>query len=287
MRFQFKLRITVICLVLAIGMLRLSYWQWERHLGKLDYIAEMEGRMKEEVTPLVGSLAALKTDPESMIYRRLAVSGELDFDREMVLRNRRVNDEPGVFLLTPMKIDGVDDARVIVNRGFVPLRHAKREDRKIFRDDPRRSFVALVKEGGTRRTLAPRDPEAGEGKQWVDAWLRVDIENMQKQLPYPVLPVYLEIMADNDPDAAREKIVKSSSGREELLFLGLRNDHLTRSREDLLAEYPIPAYDTVIPPGRHLGYVFEWAAMALATVLIGLVLQLRRPTQAHPSHAVS
>ena len=43
------------------------------------------------------------------------------------------------------------------------------------------------------------------------------------------------------------------------------------------AKYPIPVYDTVIPPGRHLGYVFEWAVMALMTFLICLILQFKRP----------
>jgi hypothetical protein len=42
------------------------------------------------------------------------------------------------------------------------------------------------------------------------------------------------------------------------------------------AEYPFPAYDTTPPPDIHIGYVYEWAFMALLTFLIGLVLQFRR-----------
>ena len=40
--------------------------------------------------------------------------------------------------------------------------------------------------------------------------------------------------------------------------------------------YPIPLFDTTPPPDIHLGYVYEWACMALMTLGIGLIAQFKR-----------
>ena len=42
-------------------------------------------------------------------------------------------------------------------------------------------------------------------------------------------------------------------------------------------QYPIPTYDITPPPDIHLGYVYEWAFMALLTLAIGIIMQLKRP----------
>jgi hypothetical protein len=88
-------------------------------------------------------------------------------------------------------------------------------------------------------------------------------------------------MSTEDPHNAQSQIVKSSAGKEELLIMGLA-DPAAGNRPDFdpNLSYPIPVFDTVLPAGRHLGYVYEWAIMAFATLLIGLVLQLRPPRRA-------
>jgi cytochrome oxidase assembly protein ShyY1 len=162
---------------------------------------------------------------------------------------------------------------VIVNRGFLPLQY--QDKRSDFQRETTASFVGLIKEPLTRRLFAPSDPPTGDGAPWVDAWLRVDLAKMQRQLPFPIEPFYLEIMATTDPAEAQAQIVTTSAGREELLVMGMASlgEHTKTARP--LTDYPIPVFDTVIPAGRHFGYVFEWAIMALVTLLICIVIQLR------------
>jgi cytochrome oxidase assembly protein ShyY1 len=196
-----------------------------------------------------------------------------------VLRNRKYSRVMGVHVITPLQLDH-SQSYVLVDRGFIPLSKSDSKQRTSFQKKARVDFVGLVKETVSRRFLAPHDPPAGQGFSWVDAWLRVDIESMQKQLPYALLPVFLEIMETQDAKAVEQKIVDSSaSGREEMFFLGSSENQVADlGHEDVgNGDYPIPVFDTVTPPDIHLGYVFEWAAMALLTVLICLVLQLRRP----------
>jgi len=256
-------------------MIRASVWQWDRHNQKQAYIQQMETRMQEAIAPLDEILSKSEPNWSSLPYRRVAVNGVYDFEHEVVLRNRMYDEKiAGVHVVTPLKIDG-SHSYILVNRGFIPLEEAQRSKRKIFQRSSNAHFIGLIKESAYRRFLAPKDDDAGAALPWVDSWLRVDIDSMSKQLPFKPLPIYLEIMSDTNPKAAEKEIVKASNGREELLVLGLKGvmDGTKTSRP--ISDFPIPAYDPVIPAGRHLGYVYEWATMALMTFLIAIILQLR------------
>lgn len=279
MKLYFSKTVTGIGLVLIALMLRASYWQWERHLEKQAYIQELDRRLAMPIVLLGELLSRKDTDWDILLHRRVLVQGQYDFQHEMVLRNRRHDDKPGVFVLTPMKLSG-DSNAIIVSRGFLPLDRSSPEARKEFQHGPEAQFVGLIKAPVQPRFfLAPQDPDPAGG--WVDAWLRVDVERMQQQLPYPVLPFFVEVMSTVEHDQVKELMIQSKSGRDELLLLPLRADALNaNSPSDAatshdLEHFPVPVFDTVIPPGRHFGYVFEWALMALVTLLICIILQLR------------
>ena len=271
-RFVFSWKITVIGIVLVAGMLKASYWQWNRHLQKQEYINSLHQRLEQEPSPILDFSDV--RDISSILHRRVVVSGSFDFENEVILRNRRFAGEPGVHLITPLKIDN-SDARVLVNRGFVPLSDSKPESRKKYNTPQHVTFIGLIKESMKRRNLAPKDPQISADNLRVDAWLRVDIKNISKQLPYELLPYYLEVVESNDLTAVAEEIVATKSGREELLFLPLRSLDPNQDESILPNSFPVAVFNTVIPPGRHLGYVYEWAIMAAVTFLICLVLQLR------------
>jgi surfeit locus 1 family protein len=268
--FYFRPRTTVICLLFALLFARLSYWQWERHQHKLTLIAEMKARVGLEPVPL-SSLASEKSW-DSHLFRRVRVEGTFDFAHEMVLRNRRFKGNAGVFVLTPLKIAGSDQT-VLVNRGFLPLSRASRVDRSIYHMPASTRFLGLIKEPSSRRFLAPADPPAGPSLPWVDAWLRVDLESIQKQLPYPLLPIYLETVDDLNPHTVEQEMIKESSEREEILSLA--NRQAVKVTDLSHHQLPIPIYDTYVSAGRHLGYVFEWGGMSVVTLLIAVILQLR------------
>ena len=281
MKLYFRPRTTIVCVLLMTGMVRASFWQWDRHLQKLEYIKRMDQRLEEKVallSSIIPTQNPLQEESwEPLIRRRVEVSGTYDFTKEMVLRNRRLDGAAGVYALTPLLIDGTNQ-RVIVNRGFIPLSISSQGKRTEFQSEGQVHFIGIIKEPTTRRFfLAPTDPETGPGKPWVDAWLRVDIAAMARQLPYPILPIQLEIMTTENIETAKNEIVRSGGGREELLIMGLKGEKVALPDVRPGLKYPVPAFDTVIPPGRHLGYVYEWAIMAGVTFLIMIILQLRPP----------
>lgn len=272
-KFNFSLKITITCLVLILAMLRASYWQWTRHLEKQEYIKKMQERLEEPIL-LINNLFNTK-QVDDVVYKRVFVSGEYDYAKEITLANRRYNDQAGKYIITPLKIDN-SNKYVLVNRGFVPLHLSKKEERKDFQNEKFASFVGLVKEGLEKKSfLAPKDPKPETGK-FFDNWLRVNVNELEKQTKYPLLPFYVEIMNTVDKDEALKQIVKSSTGKSEMFLLPMQAKNLEAKGSSPTTNYPIPIFDTVIPAGRHFGYVFEWAFMALGLFIAGFILQLRR-----------
>jgi cytochrome oxidase assembly protein ShyY1 len=289
---HFSWYITGTALVLMLIMSGLSYWQWTRHLEKLDLIKAMDQRLLLPPVPIQNYSKEINSDPpinseisnempawKSLVHRRLIIEGDYDYEHEMVLRNRRYANQPGVMILTPLKIKDTDQW-ILVNRGYVPLNLADRQNRLQFQKNSGTvSFVALIKEDNPRKFLAPQDPPAGSNFPWVDAWLRVDLGNINKQLPFRLLPIYCEVMPSDDIAKIKHDILSSESSKNEMLSLVARSatssSNLNQQHFDL-SKLPIPVNDLIIPPGRHLGYVFEWLILAFLTGFIAFILQLRR-----------
>jgi surfeit locus 1 family protein len=281
MNFRFSYKVTLVTAALSIGMVCASIWQWKRHLQKeilIDHLHETLTRPPIPLADLLGS----SPNWNDLTFRRVRVSGSFDFDREVLLRNRSLDGRAGVHVITPLKID-TTDAYVLIDRGFIPIGREDPEARKRYRSAERAELFGLVKSSMAQKFMAPPDPPAGNGNPWVDRWLRVDITEIQRQLPYPLLPIYLETMSDPEDPLLASKIVREgSAGRNDVLTLSGQGkvENFGMDSPDTL--YPVPTYDITPPPDIHLGYVYEWAFMALLTILIGVVMQLKRPAQRAP-----
>lgn len=248
----------------------------------MAYIEVLNARVAEPVVPFFEILKQVEQgrDWSEFTFRRVEVVGEYDFAHEMSLRNRRFEETPGVLILTPLLPSQDSKKSLLVSRGFIPLQRAAKIERARFQHSKEARFIGLIKEGSERRFLAPSDPPTGSGLPWVDGWLRVDLAGMSKQLPYELLPIYVELMDINVGQNLESDVVKSASGRSDVLSLVKSGAVVSSGDLDVPdSALPIAAYDTVVPPGRHLGYVYEWAFLAALTLLIGLILQLRRGPQ--------
>lgn len=274
--FRFSWKISVIALLLIVGMLRLSYWQWERYLVKEELLEELDKRLHLPVTEL-NPLLSDDLNPPALLHRRVLVRGTWDFQHEIVKRNRKdEGDGPGVHVITPFRL-AENNKYLLVNRGFIPLSVQSKEKRKQFQKNIPTEFVGLVKLSETPRwSIAPKDPPAGGDNEWIDAWLRIDIKQIEKQFPYKLLPIHIEMMSSTDPKNIEEALVLNSKSREEIFYLNDNTQKVSTGELNPERTYPIKAFSTVVPSATHLLYVFEWAAMALMTFLICLILQLKR-----------
>jgi surfeit locus 1 family protein len=109
-RAVFALAIPLACAALFV---RLGIWQLSRLHEKRVFNAELSSRLAAPLT----DVTALPGDTAAGHYRRVAASGAMLYDRDVVYAGRSHEGSPGVDLLTPMKIDGHDTV-VMVNRGW-------------------------------------------------------------------------------------------------------------------------------------------------------------------------
>ncbi|RMD87180.1 MAG: SURF1 family protein [Candidatus Dadabacteria bacterium] len=275
MRFKFSLKVTLIAVLAATLMLRASLWQWRRYKEKVKLVAKIEKSLSFKPVPLADIAEDSLT---SMEFRRVTVRGTFDYSSEVIVRNRQHEGVGGVYLITPLKLSSSEDA-ILVNRGFLPFELSTLEKRKQFQPKGEISLVGIIRQTQTPKWwLSPSDPIPTPSNK-VTSWLRVNIGLMQKQIPYRVLPVYLEVIApDTSPIDLQKEIIFTEGGREAMFDLSSRAQIGVKGsfREK---DLPIPAHATLLPPGRHYGYVFEWAFMALLTLCGGIVAQLKRATK--------
>src|SRR5262245_48180171 len=117
-----RLLAALFVLLAAAVMVRLGFWQWGRYIERRATNALITQRVAEPPLLLTGS----PVDPDALDYRRVVVSGTWDMAGEIVLRNQSRYDQPGLHVITPLRIDGSDQA-VLVDRGWVPYTQAAPE----------------------------------------------------------------------------------------------------------------------------------------------------------------
>ena len=113
--------------LLCALFLTLGVWQLQRLEQKRAANALILARMQEPPLTLSGQ----PLDTEQANLRRATARGTYDYSQEIVLRNRTLNEIPGVHVLVPLRIAG-SDAAVLVNRGWIPYEMAGPEQRKEF-----------------------------------------------------------------------------------------------------------------------------------------------------------
>lgn len=195
MRLLFDRRhwwLTLLIVVGAIVMVALGVWQ----LGRLADRQAQNSRTRAELAgPPVDLNHAARADLLAMEFRAVEATGTYDFGQEVVLLRQRWVTRPGVHLLTPLRLAGVADA-VLVDRGWVPLEDA---------DAARRAQYAAPSGEVTVRgvlRVPPMDtgfslpePAVMPGSRQTE-WNVVRLDRLARQLPYPLLPVYLQLAPD-------------------------------------------------------------------------------------------
>jgi surfeit locus 1 family protein len=142
-----------------------------------------------------------------------------------------------VRLVTPLQIEGSERA-VLVDRGWIPQADAEPDLWRKYDQTGEVTIEGLAYPGQSRPEgyLVPTDPTPAADQTRLDTWFRVDIERIQEQAPYPLLPIYVEQSPDPEGNSAEPP---------------LREDNL----------------NPTLSEGSHLGYAFQWFTFALILVI--------------------
>ena len=177
--------VAVLLLVSAVCA-RLGVWQLSRlHQRRVLNAAILRAR----TAPPVSLDTPGARDSVSLAYRRVTATGRYDRRHEVVLRGQAYLGTPGVYVVTPMRLQGSDTA-LLVLRGFVPAADAVRAD------------LGPLDEPGELRVAGLAEPIGSGGGQPLvvegsSTWARLDLPALRSALPYPVLPVALRQAPDS------------------------------------------------------------------------------------------
>ena len=222
---------------MALTMVGLGLWQLDRLAQRRAENAVVAERL---AAPPVDLNAAAPADlPE---YQPVRLRGAFDFSEEIVLRNRAHLDSPGVHVLTPLRLAGSEVA-VLVDRGWIPYTEAEPALRAAYQQPTGEvTLEGIVRPSQTREfAFLPADPTLSPAQPRVDAWFRVNLPQIQEQVPYRLLPYYVEA----GPGANPQRL-------------------------------PISGYALDQSEGPHLGYAIQWFAFATILVIGSLALWRQR-----------
>lgn len=235
----------ITAIMAAAACVALGFWQLSRLRQRqaLNHLI----RSQSALPPLEISDADIPS--ELVAYRRVVASGTFDASRLIILPNRTYNGEPGSHLVTPLLLAPSGPA-ILIDRGWIPY------EESISGDLPGLNPPGTVQVRGILRASQPEpgwsilaDPQSSQ--TWRQSWRYLNIERLQPQFPYPILPVYL---AQTDP----------LSG----------------------ADLPRPDVALDLSDGSHLAYAIQWFSFATIAV-IGGGIWLRRQLVKRPGSLTS
>nr|WP_283251156.1 SURF1 family protein [Rhabdothermincola salaria] len=229
----------------VVAMVAAGIWQLdrldERRAANRLVVAAQEER-PAPVTELVPEgTSASADDVDAVQYRTATVTGTYLVDGQVLVRNRTYEGAPGYWVLTPLV--QADGTAVVVNRGWVPF--------DVQPDGPWDRFAppagpvtvtGLVRPPQVRDTggivSSPEDPAEGV----LRTLSRVDVARLDQQVDVALLPLYLDLRAQEPPQPE---------------------------------SVPVPVPAPQLDEGPHLGYAGQWFIFAALTVVVYPLL-LRR-----------
>ena len=176
---------TTVVIVLAALFVNLGLWQLRRADERLLDNAVMSARLSDEPMSLQDLLAAVGSDPSSLEYRRVRVTGRYRPDLELLIRNQtNAAGAAGFNVVTPFEYG--TDRFVLVNRGWVPL---EMDTPPVGASPPggEVTISGVIRLTQLRPAVGPVEPDG-----ILTVASRIDIDRLAQQMPGPVAPVWIQ-----------------------------------------------------------------------------------------------
>lgn len=235
----------LLVVLVLIVLINLGFWQLHRLDEKRTLNRNITAALNQPPIPLSDS----SINPAELHFHRVVVTGTFDNAQAIAIRNQFLADDtPGLHLVTPLRLKNSDQA-VLVDRGWIPRGDSDPEPADLTAYDvPGEVTVeGIAYQTQTRPgMLSPLDPPLKEGQTRLVAWFRVDIDRIQTQLPYPLLPVFVRQLPG--PNADPKSLPRQESG-------------------------------VTLDEGPHLSYALQWfsfAAILVVTYGVFLRQELRK-----------
>ena len=155
-------------------------------------------------------------------------------------RHDNCADQYGYHIITPLLFDG---GAVLVDRGWIPADgNSTPNDWRKYDEAGLLNISGQIRIGQAQPIIGGvADPELSPDQTRLDAWNNLNLERIAKQIPYPILTVYVQ-----------------------------------PNTEDTNSAPPIASQPVVeLTEGSHFGYALQW--LSFATILfVGYPFYLRK-----------
>jgi surfeit locus 1 family protein len=174
----FRRLLMALCLLAAAGFIRLGFWQLSRLAERR---AQNRVALAGRAAPVVSLAGRTLGLADSLAGRRVKATGRYDHAHDVVLRGGALQGDPGVYVVTPLRIAGSDTA-VLVERGFVPTPDAVTADVTQIAETGEVTVAGLARRVGT----GGGNPLDRGGNT---TWARIDLGALRRRVSYPLLSI--------------------------------------------------------------------------------------------------
>lgn len=224
--------------------IRLGIWQLDRLEQRRTFNAQFESARAEAALDLNQEIPQ---DITAMEWRSVSVRGEYDFANQVALRNQYYDNQYGYHLLTPLKFNpstgsGQAKKAVLIDRGWIPADgNSTPSDWRKYDEPGTATVLGQIRMGQPKPAFGGVADTLPENGAKLEIWNNADVAHIAGQMPYPVLPIYIQPATDASD-----------------------------------TEPPIPFQPEVeITEGPHFGYALQW--FTFATILfVGYPFYLRK-----------
>jgi surfeit locus 1 family protein len=182
--------VTLLVIALMAILARLGVWQLDRLQQRREANALVAASLA--APPFDLNSTAVPQDISEWDNRLIVASGTFDHEREVLLDLQNWGYRAGVNLITPLVLDD-DRTAVLVNRGWIPEAESAPESRAAYSvpgEVTITGYVALSEQLSRDPAVTPEGPQSEV--------YRVDVEAIQAQVPYTLLPFYIVEDVEND-----------------------------------------------------------------------------------------
>ena len=229
---------TIILLLAMAIMVSLGVWQLDRLDQRRAFNQQRQAALAAPPIELSGAPLA----QGDLRDRQATAQGEFDFARQVAIRNQSYLGQPGFHLVTPLLIAGSNKA-ILVNRGWIPVVEADPATWHGLDEQQNVQLYGILQP--TRRR--PDGTVSAIPQDTITGWYRLDIEAIQQTLPYPLLPVVLQLTPGNS-DAHK-------AGRAQA------------AGDPAILPHRIEP-DISFSEGNHFSYALQWFGFAIIAAVV-------------------
>lgn len=179
----------LLVIVLVVAMINLAFWQLRRLDERRQFNAKVRENANQPIVPFVDLRGAL-TEPSTVEWRRVRVSGTYLPGHQFLVVNRSQNGETGRNVVDAVQLAG--GTLLLVNRGFVSNAASV--------PPAPQGTVEMI---GRLRVSEPRatGQAADESVGVLTEIRRIDIGVLTKQFDARLAPMYIEQLQSSPADA--------------------------------------------------------------------------------------